>query len=127
MSSAIDIESFLQTLNDLPAVHELVVDLPAHQVRLDGKPLRLTTQEFRLLHRLALTPGRPVGRRQLREALWGHATRSEGRTVDAYAASLRAAIPIPSLISTVRGVGYCLNQRGPGDGSAPFQVVIRSS
>lgn len=89
----------------------LVVDLSAHQVRLDGEEISLTPTEFRLLQVLVERQGRTQSRRQLLERAWDVESevsdRIQTRTVDMHIRRLRAKLgALESCIETVRGFGY---------------------
>jgi DNA-binding response OmpR family regulator len=86
---------------------------PAHrEVTRDGEPVQLTTLEFDLLAALASAPKRVFTRRQLLERVWGWDFFGDERVVDVHIRNLRRAIgdpaEDPSVIATVRGVGYKL-------------------
>lgn len=85
----------------------LVIDLAAHEVSVDGRNIELTHQEFSLLRFLAQHRGRVFTRDQLLSRVWGVDYYGGSRTVDIHVRRLRmklgnAAKPI----ETVRGVGY---------------------
>jgi two-component system, OmpR family, response regulator MtrA len=86
------------------------VDVAAHAVERDGRPIELTPTEFRLLVELARHAGNVLSRDQLLERVWGYDYLGDSRLVDAAIQRLRAKIePVPSqpaFIHTVRGVGY---------------------
>ena len=74
----------------------------------------LTAKEFDLLRGLMARPGRVLTREVLLEQVWGYDYAGETRTVDVHVHWLRAAIEpdpaAPTLIQTVRGVGYVLRE-----------------
>ena len=83
----------------------------AHAATCGGERIDLTPTEFRLLARLASTPGDAVRRRQLVEAGWTHGAIVHDNTLDVYIARLRrklVALPETPVIETVHGVGYSL-------------------
>jgi len=90
-------------------VGAIAIDVLAHEVRVDGKPVTLTPTQFRILDVLASHVGQTLTRDQLLERV-----SSDGdvfdRTLDRHIANLRARIePDPSnprYIVTVFGVGY---------------------
>ena len=81
------------------------IDLVAHEVLVDGRPVCLTTQEFALLAHLVRAPHRVVGRAELLHAVWGAASVPGIRTVDAHVRRLREKVTGPAVV-TVRGLGY---------------------
>jgi len=99
--------------DDQPRVIEdrgLSVDPSSYRVSRDGKPVTLSTLEFRLLYYLASRPGRVYTRDQLLDAVWGTERFVTPRSVDVYIRRLREKIERdadrPALLKTVRGAGY---------------------
>jgi DNA-binding response OmpR family regulator len=77
-----------------------------------GELLRLTATEFKLLHALALEGDRVVSREKLLERVWEYDYLGDVRLVDVHIRRLRQKIEDdpgePSLLLTVRGMGYRL-------------------
>lgn len=89
------------------ALGDLVIDVPAHRVEVDGQEVLLTALEFRLLHDLASRAGRVQSRDALLERVWGYSPNVETRTVDTHVKRLREKLGAGAKhIETVRGVGY---------------------
>jgi two-component system response regulator MprA len=89
----------------------LVLDAAKHAVSAGGVTVPLTPTEFRLLAKLASSPGEAIRRRALIETAWSHGAIVYDNTLDAYIARLRrkmATLPGSPEIVTVRGVGYSL-------------------
>jgi two-component system OmpR family response regulator len=89
----------------------LVLDPAKHAVTCGGTTVPLTPTEFRLLARLAASPGEAVRRRVLAETGWPHGAIVHDNTLDAYIVRLRRKVcrlPGAPQIVTVRGVGYSL-------------------
>lgn len=90
----------------------LKIDLVQRRVRLYEAQIELTPQEFSLLYVLAQAGGVPLSRSDLLSRAWPDAI-DNPRTIDTHVLSLRKKIEIdprqPSLIQTVRNVGYRLN------------------
>ncbi|MGL5137184.1 MAG: response regulator, partial [Beijerinckiaceae bacterium] len=78
----------------------------------DGCPIMITTAEFNLLELLARRPHRVLSRDAIMDLLKGHDWTPMDRSIDALVSRLRRKIEndpaTPSLIKTVRGVGYVL-------------------
>lgn len=77
----------------------------------DGAEVALSALEYRLLLLFAANPGKLVTREAIRDALWDEAgTYIEENTLSVYIKRLRDKIEDdpahPSLIVTVRGLGY---------------------
>jgi DNA-binding response OmpR family regulator len=85
----------------------LVLDLSAHEVSCDGKPVQLTTYEFGLLAVLAQEADQVISREELLERAKGSLEESFERSIDVHICRLRAKLGAP-LLKTVRGVGYVL-------------------
>jgi two-component system, OmpR family, phosphate regulon response regulator PhoB len=90
----------------------LEMDLAAHKVRRDGKPVMLGPTEYRLLRHFLENPGRVFSRQQLLDTVWPHSEEIELRTVDVHIRRLRMALGEPDLIRTVRSAGYALDAEG---------------
>lgn len=97
-------ESAVQRFDDL------VIDTKAYEVWRDDKPIALTPIEFKLLAILSGQPRRVFTRDLLLELGWGTDFFGDERVVDTHVSNLRHKIERdpanPSLIHTVRGVGY---------------------
>jgi DNA-binding response OmpR family regulator len=90
--------------------NRLVID-PAKQIaRLDGKPVDLTTNEFRALVLLAANAGKVLNRDQLLQELRGIDCDAFNRSVDITVSRLRQKLKdnpkAPEFIKTVWGSGY---------------------
>ena len=97
------------------AVGKLLIDPAAYRVAREGKPLTLSTLEFRLLYYLAARPNRVFTRDQLLDAVWGTERFVTPRSVDVYVRRLREKIEAdpenPAHLKTVRGAGYLFETR----------------
>jgi DNA-binding response OmpR family regulator len=89
---------------------ELTIDLAGHRLLRDGVAVPIKPRVFDLLAFLLRHPGQVFSREQLLEQVWGYDYAGETRTVDVHVHWLRSAIEpdaaSPSVIQTVRGVGY---------------------
>ena len=88
----------------------LGIDPAARTVTRDDNPIALTRTEFDVLLELARRPGQVFTREVLLERVWGYDFLGDSRLVDVAIGRLRAKVEAepasPSLIVTVRGVGY---------------------
>ncbi|MCW2991643.1 MAG: two component transcriptional regulator, winged helix family [Solirubrobacterales bacterium] len=91
---------------------DVELDDDAHEVTRDGKPVDLTATEYRLLRYFMLNPRRALTRTQLLEHVWDYDFGGDARVLETYVSYLRKKLDAhgPSLIQTVRGVGYALRQ-----------------
>ncbi|MBK6706850.1 MAG: phosphate regulon transcriptional regulator PhoB [Sphingomonadales bacterium] len=93
-------------------VGDLELDPVAVRVKRDGAQIALGPTEFRLLRHFMERPGRAQSRSQLLDAVWGHDSDIELRTVDVHIRRLRSAIELAGKddpIRTIRSVGYALD------------------
>lgn len=91
---------------------DLEMDTVGHKVRRGGETVPLGPTEFRLLKHFLEHPGWVFSRERLLDAVWGHDSDIEARTVDVHIRRLRKAINIgdkPDIIRTVRSAGYALD------------------
>jgi two-component system phosphate regulon response regulator PhoB len=89
----------------------LMLDVPRHEVSIDGVAVALSALEFRLLATLLREEGRVVSRDQLIEKAWGPDSEVSQRTVDTQLRRLRVKLgPAAEQIQTVRGFGYRLGE-----------------
>jgi DNA-binding response OmpR family regulator len=90
--------------------HDLAIDLTARRVRRGGKDIHFTPTEFNLLAELASHPGEALTHDALLTRVWGQEYRYETQYLKVYVGRLRDKIEPapeePTLIQTVRGVGY---------------------
>ncbi len=85
----------------------LTVDLSRHKVLVEGKPVELSTTEFRLLSALMQADGRVLSRDAILDRAWGRDCFVIPRTVDTHVRRLRSKLGrAGDYIETVRGVGY---------------------
>ena len=89
---------------------DLELDEDAHEVMRGGSHVDLTATEYRLLRYLMLNPRRALTRTQLLEHVWDYDFGGDARVLETYVSYLRKKLDVhgPSLIHTVRGVGYTL-------------------
>jgi two-component system, OmpR family, response regulator len=89
---------------------DLELDEESREVTRAGAPIELTATEYRLLRYLMLNPRRVMTRAQLLDHVWNYDFGGDGRVLETYISYLRKKLDAegPSLIKTVRGVGYAL-------------------
>jgi phosphate regulon transcriptional regulator PhoB len=96
-------------------IGKLAIDPASYRVSHSGKPVPLSTLEFRLLYYLASRPNRVFTRDQLLDAVWGTDRFVTPRSVDVYVRRLREKIETdpenPNHLKTVRGAGYLFETR----------------
>ncbi len=97
---------------DQSSFGSVTIDHRGREVTRDGEEVRLTPTEYRLLDELARNAGLVLDRSTLLDRVWGYGWAGDGRLVDVHVQRLRAKIEDdptrPTLVQTVRGVGYKL-------------------
>ncbi|SOB86834.1 two-component system, OmpR family, phosphate regulon response regulator PhoB [Sphingomonas guangdongensis] len=91
---------------------DVEMDTVGHKVKRGGDTVQLGPTEFRLLKHFLEHPGWVFSRERLLDAVWGHDSDIEARTVDVHIRRLRKAINVgdrPDIIRTVRSAGYALD------------------
>jgi DNA-binding response OmpR family regulator len=68
----------------------------------------LTRKEYDLLALLAQSPGVVYRREQIISEVWRSSWEGTARTLEVHIASLRHKLGVPTVIETVRGIGYRL-------------------
>ncbi|MHB8662352.1 MAG: response regulator transcription factor [Acidimicrobiales bacterium] len=101
---------------EIISVGALRIDTGARRCVLGGTEVDLRAREFDLLVTLALDVGRVVPRRRLLADVWDQHFDSTTKTLDMHISALRRKLDspgAPSLITTLRGVGYRLEGPEP--------------
>ena len=91
------------------AFDNLVIDMDAFELTVQGKKLEAPPKEMELLYYLASTPNRVYTRNQLLDEVWGFDYFGDSRTVDVHVKRLREKLEGVSdrwSLKTVWGVGY---------------------
>jgi two-component system copper resistance phosphate regulon response regulator CusR len=94
-------------------IQDLELDLLRREATRSGQTLPLTTQEFVLLEYLCRNVGRIVTRSMILEQVWGLRDQPVTNVVEVQVFRLRGKVDFkgrPSLIRTMRGVGYVLGE-----------------
>jgi two-component system, OmpR family, response regulator len=89
---------------------DLELDEDTREVARGGNQVDLTATEYRLLRYLMLNPRRVLTRAQILDHVWEYDFGGDARVLETYVSYLRKKLDVhgPSLIHTVRGVGYSL-------------------
>lgn len=95
-------------------VGSLELDRESMRVTVEGSEISMTAKELALLELFMSTPGRVLSRERILANIWGAGEDPLTNVVDVYVRRLRAKIDRPSdsssYITTVRGIGYRLEQ-----------------
>jgi DNA-binding response OmpR family regulator len=90
-------------------IGDLTIDPARREIRASNRTLDLRTQEFDLLHALAVHRGLVLSREQILQKAWGFDFYGQTRTVDVHVAHLRKKLDDSNVkIETVTGIGYKL-------------------
>ena len=97
---------------------DVTVDLDARRAFLDGREVALRAKEFDLLALLVNNAGRVVTRGEAMSQVWDEHWHGSTKTLDVHIAALRQRLgesgSAASRITTLRGVGYRMEQPGTG-------------
>jgi DNA-binding response OmpR family regulator len=94
-------------------VGDLTLDLVDHEVRRGTQRIELSARELMLLKVLMREPGRAFSRTELCQRVWEHEHEYDTKLVEVFIGRLRKKIGDPSLIHTVRHVGYTIRKAAP--------------
>lgn len=89
----------------------LLLDPKGARVTVDGKAIKLTSLEFRLLSYLMHHKGRVVSRVELVEHLYDQDFDRDSNTIEVFVGRLRKKLGV-DVLRTLRGLGYCLTEPG---------------
>ena len=92
------------------ACGDLVLDLETRTATRAGTEISLSSREADLLELLLRNPRRVVTREAALSSIWGTGHAATANTVDRYVSYLRRKLGEPSVIETVRGVGFVLGR-----------------
>ncbi|MBC9928108.1 MULTISPECIES: response regulator transcription factor [unclassified Leucobacter] len=94
-------------------VADIRLDTDRHSVTVRGEEVAMPLREFELLELLMQNAGRVLTRGQLIDRVWGSNYYGDTKTLDVHIKRIRSRIEespsSPTLLSTVRGVGYRFN------------------
>jgi DNA-binding response OmpR family regulator len=96
---------------------DALVDFTSMEASRAGKPVTLTSREFKLLKYLTASTDCVVSRKELLSEVWGYQNCPCTRTVDNYILRLRQKLEphpaAPRFLLTMRGTGYKFTLGGP--------------
>ena len=83
------------------------LDMAAHQVTIDGKPIELSYKEFELLLFFMKNEGLALSREKILNEVWNYDYFGDARTIDTHVKKLRSKMGDKGdLIKTIWGLGY---------------------
>jgi len=97
-------------------VDDLVLNTASHEVSRGGMAVHLSLTEYSLLLELMRDPGRVQSREHLLQKVWGESFVGDSNVLDVYVRYLRRKLEPagqPTLLQTVRGVGFLLKAGEP--------------
>jgi len=102
--------------HELLTFGDVKIDFTSMEATRAGKPVTLTSQEFKLLKFFARAPGRVVTREELLNEVWGYENYPTTRTVDNHILRLRQKLEPdpanPRFFLTMHGAGYKFTSSG---------------
>jgi len=94
------------------AVGRVRMDVDRHELSVDDEPVAMPLREFELLELFLRNPDRVLTRGQLIDRIWGANYVGDTKTLDVHVKRVRAKIEAdparPTMLQTVRGLGYKL-------------------
>jgi two-component system phosphate regulon response regulator PhoB len=108
MRRLLDLRQSTEAESGVLDYEDLLLDVPRHEVLVNGDEINLTVTEFKLLATLAQRRGRVQSReRLLQDVCEYHASGLETRTIDTHMRRLRNKLgPANWHLESVRGIGY---------------------
>ncbi|MEY2769526.1 MAG: hypothetical protein RL359_1162 [Actinomycetota bacterium] len=101
-----------QGSEEVMSLGALEMDFAKHTFKKDGVAIALPLREFELLEFLIRNAGRVLTRNQIIDRVWGSDYFGDTKTLDVHIKRLRAKIEAdpanPTIIHTIRGLGYKL-------------------
>lgn len=100
-----------ETLPTVLKAGDLELDPVAHTLRKEGEEVPLTLKEFRIIEYFMRHPNQVVNREDLLTHLWDFNYEAFSNVVDVHIKNLRQKLDqkdAPSIIETIRGIGYRL-------------------
>lgn len=88
-------------------VGPVMLDTRAGKVTVDGRSVKLTSHEFRLLSYLMMHKDKVISRTELTEHMYDQDFDRDSNTIEVFVGRLRKKLP-QDMIQTVRGLGYKL-------------------
>ncbi|MBR6222577.1 MAG: response regulator transcription factor [Lachnospiraceae bacterium] len=85
----------------------IVMDISAHDVKVDGKSIELSYKEFELLEYFMNNQGKALSREKILNSVWNYDYFGDARTIDTHVKKLRSKLgDRGEYIVTIWGMGY---------------------
>ena len=92
---------------DIEEYNGIMIDKPAHTVKIDGEPIELSFKEFELLAYFMANKKMALSRENILNHVWNYDYYGDARTIDTHVKKLRAKMGEKGdMIKTIWGVGY---------------------
>ena len=94
-------------------IGNIVINPLGYEAKIDNEIIELRPREFELLYYLCENAGNIVSRDKLFSKVWGYSFAGNSKTLDVHIQRIRERIEVnpksPKRLTTIRGVGYKLN------------------
>lgn len=106
------VEAILRRTSGAAAEEQLVagdieMDISAHTVKVNGKPVELSYKEFELLNYFVVNQGVALSREKILNNVWNYDYFGDARTIDTHVKKLRSKLgECGEYIKTIWGMGY---------------------
>ncbi|MDE6780389.1 MAG: response regulator transcription factor [Ruminococcus sp.] len=103
----------MEYVTDILRFGDIELDRTHHELKKDGKGIKLSTKEYQLMELLVLNKGSVVKREYCINKIWGYESDIEYNSTDVYISFLRKklnALKSDTVIKSVRGLGYSLEK-----------------
>ena len=123
------VEAILRRSNSLAAGEVLEaggieLDIAAHEVKIDGKPISLSFKEFELLTYFVMNQGVALSREKILNNVWNYDYFGDARTIDTHVKKLRSKLGDKGeYIKTIWGMGYKFEVPEEGD---YFEILLHT-
>ncbi len=89
------------------SIRGLTLNSVSSKVTVNGMPVRLTAQEYKLLSYMMHHPGKVISRTELTEHIYNQDFDRDSNTIEVFVTRIRKKINL-DIIKTIRGLGYQL-------------------
>ena len=89
------------------SIKGLTLNSASSKVTVDGMPIKLTAQEYKLLSYMVHHPNKVISRTELTEHIYDQDFDRDSNTIEVFVTRVRKKIGI-DIIKTIRGLGYQL-------------------
>jgi response regulator receiver protein len=101
----------MEYVTEILRFSDIELDRTHHELKKDGRGIKLSTKEYQLMELLILNKGNVVKREYCINKIWGYESDIEYNSTDVYISFLRKklnALKSDTIIKSVRGIGYSL-------------------